>query len=52
MLPPKVQLVTSNPVGRSNMRAALESVGYSTADGFNFVNHMRGFETHQITSGA
>ena len=35
-VPSKVQLVTSNPVGRANMRAALESVGYSTKDGINF----------------
>lgn len=35
-LPPKIQLVTSNPVGRANMRAALEADGYSTNDGYNF----------------
>ena len=35
-LPGKVQLVTSNPVGLRNMRAALESEGYSTGDGRNF----------------
>lgn len=35
-LPVKVQLVTSNPVGRQNMRQALEAHGYVTVDGFNF----------------
>lgn len=35
-LPSKVQLVTSNPVGRQNMRQALEAHGYVTVDGFNF----------------
>ena len=29
LLPSKVQLVTSNPVGRENMRRALESSGYT-----------------------
>lgn len=32
----KVQLVTSNPVGRANMSAALEAVGYKTVDGVNY----------------
>ena len=37
MLPSKVQLVTSNPVGRANMRAALENAGYKCmADGVTF----------------
>lgn len=36
LVPPKVQLVTSNPVGRANMQAALEGAGYTTTDGFNF----------------
>lgn len=36
-VPQKVQLVTSNPVGRQNMRTALEAAGYKTTDGFNFV---------------
>lgn len=36
-LPPKVQLVTSNPVGLDRMRAALESEGYkATLDGRRF----------------
>lgn len=35
-LPPKVQLVTSNSVGKRNMRAALEVAGYTTTDGYNF----------------
>jgi len=37
-LPSKVQLVTSNPVGRLNMRAALEATGYVTCDGSNFAS--------------
>lgn len=37
LLPSRVQLVTSNPVGRQNMRAALEAAGYSSRDGINFV---------------
>lgn len=36
LVPAKVQLVTSNPVGRSNMKAALEAAGYMTHDGINF----------------
>ena len=36
LAPVRVQLVTSNPVGRNNMRAALESAGYCTHDGINF----------------
>jgi len=35
-IPRRVQLVTSNPVGRQNMRAALEAAGYVTRDGSNF----------------
>lgn len=35
-LPKHVQLVTANPVGRMNMRTALEQAGYYTRDGFNF----------------
>ncbi len=36
LVPANVQLVTSNPVGRSNMRAVLEASGYETRDGINF----------------
>ena len=36
LLPNRVQLVTSNPVGRKNMRMALEQEGYKTVDGINF----------------
>lgn len=36
LIPGRVQLVTANPVGRKNMRAALEAAGYSTRDGSNF----------------
>jgi len=32
-LPNEVQLVTSNPVGRSNMQAALKAEGYTTKNG-------------------
>lgn len=32
-LPEHVQLVTSNPVGRKNMGAALEAAGYISRDG-------------------
>ena len=35
-IPSRVQLVTANPVGRQNMRAALEVAGYVTRDGSNF----------------
>lgn len=38
LLPGKVQLVTSNPVGRMNLRAVLESGGWTTKDGTNFAN--------------
>lgn len=38
LVPAMVQLVTSNPVGRSNMRAALETAGYVTCDGINFTS--------------
>jgi hypothetical protein len=37
LLPKQVQLVTSNPVGRQNMRVALENAGYATKDGINFI---------------
>ena len=36
VMPDRVQLVTANPVGLKNMRAALESSGYSTRDGRTF----------------
>lgn len=36
LIPAQVQLVTSNPVGRKNMAAALENSGYTTIDGTNF----------------
>lgn len=36
-IPKQVQLVTSNPVGRQNMRLALENKGYVTKDGINFL---------------
>jgi len=36
LMPDKVQLVTSNPVGRANMRALLESSGWISSDGVNF----------------
>lgn len=39
LIPKRVQLVTSNPVGRQNMRAALEAAGYKTSDGRNFELH-------------
>jgi hypothetical protein len=35
-MPDKVQLVTSNPVGRQNMAKALLSYGYTSVDGTNF----------------
>jgi len=35
-LPFKVQLVTSNPVGRNNMANLLRDAGYKSKDGFNF----------------
>jgi hypothetical protein len=35
-LPEKVQLVTSNPVGRANMAQTLLANGYRSKDGFNF----------------
>ena len=34
--PPHVQIVSSNPVGRKNISAALEAAGYATKDGINF----------------
>lgn len=36
LLPHRVQLVTSNPVGRKNMTAALVAAGFKTVDGYNF----------------
>jgi hypothetical protein len=36
-IPNKVQLVTANPVGRSNMKAALIAAGYESRDNINFV---------------
>lgn len=35
-LPNLVQLVSSNPVGRANMRSALENDGYVTVNGIDF----------------
>ena len=35
-LPEKVQLVTSNPVGRQSMANALLACNYTTKDGINF----------------
>lgn len=40
VLPNKVQLVTSNPVGRVNMYAALKQAGYTTINGFDFVKEI------------
>lgn len=37
VLPDKIQLVTSNPVGRLNMRKFLEKQGFITNDGINFI---------------
>ena len=36
IFPPRIQLVTSNPVGRENMKMLLSSHGYVTKDGVNF----------------
>lgn len=36
---PQVRLVTSNPVGRANMQAALKQNGYNSGDGFNWIKH-------------
>jgi hypothetical protein len=36
LLPARVQLVTSNPVGRENMAKALLADGYKTNDNFNY----------------
>lgn len=36
LVPPHVQIVSSNPVGRKNIAAALEAAGYATKDGVNF----------------
>lgn len=41
LLPDKVQLVTSNPVGQLNMANALRANGFDSIDGRNFV---RGIE--------
>lgn len=37
LIPNKVQLVTSNPVGRKNMADALVAAQYTTTDNVNFV---------------
>lgn len=39
LLSTKVQLVTSNPVGRGNIRALLESNGWTSQDGINFTQN-------------
>lgn len=39
LVPARVQLVTSNPAGRQNMRAALVASGYVTRDGIHFMRH-------------
>ena len=36
IFPPRIQLVTSNPVGRENIKMLLSSYGYATKDGVNF----------------
>jgi hypothetical protein len=36
LLPEFVSLITANPVGRMNMKAALISAGYDSLDGINF----------------
>ncbi len=35
-MPPKVQLVTSNPVGRKNIESLLRTNKYQSIDGINF----------------
>lgn len=35
-LPPRVQLVTSNPVGREAVEKELRAAGYSSVDGVNW----------------
>lgn len=35
-LPARIQLVTMNPVGKTNMAALLKEHGYTTDDGVNF----------------
>lgn len=35
--PQKIQLVTSNPVGRENMSAILKHNSYSSKNGFDFI---------------
>ena len=37
LLPQEVQLCSDNPVGRQNMRAQLEDIGYATKDGRIYV---------------
>lgn len=36
LIPNHVQMVTSNPVGRTNMANYLMGIGYETRDGLNF----------------
>jgi hypothetical protein len=36
IMPPRVQLVSANPVGRQNIANALGAYGYITRDGINF----------------
>jgi hypothetical protein len=40
LLPGRVQLVTSNPVGRKNMANLLEKEGYVSKDGINFFKEL------------
>lgn len=35
--PRKIQIVTSNPVGRKNMEGALKEKGYTSTDTFNWI---------------
>jgi len=37
--PPKIQLVTSNPVGRDNMIAVLKLEKYSSSDNINWIRY-------------
>jgi hypothetical protein len=39
ILPGRVQLCTSNPVGRNNMRAQLEDIGYTTINGLDYATN-------------
>ena len=36
ILPPRVQLCTSNPVGRASQAAQLEEIGYTTKNGVEY----------------